>query len=305
MRHGCRRLSFGAPLVPALAVGPRIGRRAVDRASVRRRGCIFVADGEGTPTGGGRRKVEILGKRLSLLVPADGLGVTSDAVLLAAAVDVRPGMRLLDAGCGVGPVALSVAVRVPGLELHGLEIDPELAALARVNLNRNRSTIRCLSSSGMHVGDVFRLPSAVTGRFDAVVTNPPWQKSGGGSVASDRRRVRAVREGGFGRGLAEWLLACRNACRPEGCVTALVPWERLEELLARLGERGAEALPLVAREGRSAVRALVRLRCGEGSSFVLHSPVVLHRGVGYDRKVERVLREGARFPWPAAAGEGV
>jgi ubiquinone/menaquinone biosynthesis C-methylase UbiE len=45
--------------------------------------------------------------------------------------DLRPGQRVLDLGCGTGTLALMAAEREPGLELVGLDADPQILARAR------------------------------------------------------------------------------------------------------------------------------------------------------------------------------
>ena len=53
---------------------------------------------------------------------------------LQAFIDLMPqGGHVLDLGCGVGAAALCLAARVPGLDLTGVELQEDYAALARRN----------------------------------------------------------------------------------------------------------------------------------------------------------------------------
>ena len=54
----------------------------------------------------------LLGGQVALWQPADGYRVAIDTVLLAAAVRVGPGARVLELGSGVGAASLCVANRV-------------------------------------------------------------------------------------------------------------------------------------------------------------------------------------------------
>src|SRR4029077_13316478 len=112
----------------------------------------------------------LLGGRVRLLQPRRGYRVAVDAVLLAAAVDAGPDQRALDLGAGVGAVGLCVAARLPGCRIVGIELQPELAALAERNavLNGVGDRLRTI------VHDLaLRLPQAL-GKFDHVATNPPY-----------------------------------------------------------------------------------------------------------------------------------
>ena len=69
---------------------------------------------------------------VSFLEEADRLpGMRAAQKALRAALDPRPGMRLLDAGCGVGLEAARLAEDHPGLHVTGLDRNGELLELAR------------------------------------------------------------------------------------------------------------------------------------------------------------------------------
>ena len=76
------------------------------------------------------REDRLLGGRVRLIQPLQGYRAATDPVLLAAAVPAGPGERVLDLGCGAGAAVFCLAARVPGLELHGLEIQPTYLGLA-------------------------------------------------------------------------------------------------------------------------------------------------------------------------------
>src|SRR5206468_4749607 len=78
-----------------------------------------------------------VGGGLRLLQLRSGHRAGDDAVLLAAATPARAGDRVVDFGAGVGPAGLAVARRVPGIDLALVEIDADLAGLARANAASN------------------------------------------------------------------------------------------------------------------------------------------------------------------------
>ncbi len=72
-----------------------------------------------------------LGGQLRLRQPKSGHRAGHDAVLLAAATAARPGDRVVEFGAGVGAAGLALARRVGAIDLVLIEIDAQLAGLAR------------------------------------------------------------------------------------------------------------------------------------------------------------------------------
>jgi tRNA1(Val) A37 N6-methylase TrmN6 len=215
-----------------------------------------------------------LGGRVRIRQPVRGYRAATDPVLLAAAVPAGPGDAVLDLGCGAGTAALCLAARVEGVELGGLELQPEYARLARENAALNGRAM------AVHEGDLRAMPAALRARsFDAVMLNPPFH--GPADIGSpDPGRDLANRRGEAT--LADWIAAALARTRPGGHVVAIMRAEGLPELLAALAGRAAAAvLPLAARPGRDAKRVIVRARKGGRAPFRLAAPLVLHAGAAH------------------------
>ena len=118
----------------------------------------------------------VLGGRLTLRQPRHGHRVGHDAILLAAATPARPGERAVDLFAGVGAAGLALALRVPGLDVRLVEIDPALVTLARDNIARNALSDRARAV----VLDVnapaseFSAAGISAGSADRVLMNPPF-----------------------------------------------------------------------------------------------------------------------------------
>lgn len=236
----------------------------------------------------------LLGGRLRLVQPRTGYRVGIDPVVLAAAVDARPGERVLDAGCGTGAAALCLAARLAEVAVVGLERDPETAALAResVALNGLEDRVRILE------GDLDRPPADLRGStFASVMTNPPFYEPGRTAPPPAPSRQRARIET---LPLERWIAACLARLAPGGRLVLIHRADRLDAILAALtGRAGAiEILPLWPKAGRPAGRVLVRARKGSRARLRLLSGLVLHRPDGtYTEDAESILRGALPLSW--------
>jgi tRNA1(Val) A37 N6-methylase TrmN6 len=235
-----------------------------------------------------------LNGRVLLRQPAKGYRVAIDPVFLAAAVPARRAERVLDLGCGVGAAALCLLARVPDADVTGLELQPDLAALARQNAAANDC------GAGFHVvdGDLLAPPSELAeGGFDHVMANPPYLPAQAGSPPRDAGRAGAHVEGAAG--LADWIDAAIGLLRAKGRLTVIHRADRLENLLALLeGPAGDVTLyPLWPCEGRPARRVIVSARKGVTAPTKLLPGLVLHaKGGGFSAAADAVLRHGRDIP---------
>lgn len=243
-------------------------------------------------TGPGLTDDKFLCGRLRLLQPAQGYRAATDPVLLAAACPATARDSVLDIGCGVGAAALCLGLRVPGVGLAGLELQPDYAALARSNAERNGIPF------DVHEGDLAHMPTALRRDFDHVIANPPYYPPGG-SPSPVPGRARAMH---VGTPLADWVLAAGRRLRPGGWLTLICGADGLPEVLAALAPKlgSAAVLPLSPRQGRAALRVIVQARKGGRAPFRLLAPLVIHQGdrhdgdrESYTPEANAVLRDGA------------
>ena len=237
---------------------------------------------------------KFLNGRLQLWQPLRGYRAATDPVLLAAACPAVAGERVLDLGCGGGAAALCLAMRVPGLNLAGLELQPGYAELARRNAARNGIEMEVAE------GDLRAMPVPLRREFDHVICNPPYYPAGGTpSPVAARAVAMQVEE----VPLSHWVAAAGRRLRPGGWLTIITGTDALPVLLSALGKLGsASVLPLSARTGQPAKRVILRARKGGKAPFRLLSPFVLHHGASheddresYTREASDILRGGSDF----------
>lgn len=241
---------------------------------------------------------EFLGGRVRAWQPRRGYRAGVDPVWLAASVAAKPQQQVLELGCGVGVASLCLAARVPGLQLTGVELQPDYADLARRNALENRAQMQVFTV------DLAALPADLReAQFDHVIANPPYFKRSDGSAADDLGRDTAL---AGATPLSDWVGVAARRCRPKGYVTFIQRIERLPEMVSAMQERlgSLEVLPFLPRPGRAPQLFLIRGRNGGRADFRLHPGVVVHQGdlhhadgEDYTPLMRAVLRDGARLPF--------
>lgn len=231
----------------------------------------------------------LLGGRVRLRQPRRGYRAAVDPVLLAAAVPAESGETALDVGLGTGAASLCLATRVPGVRIVGLEVQPELAELARANAALNGLDDRLVVVEGDIASAAPTLP---TGGFDHVLTNPPY--GAGGTPSGDRSRDIAHGAADLDR----WLGFCLAMLVRRGWLTMIHRADHLDRIIAILhGRAGAlRVIPLWPRSGQPARRVIIRARKGVRTPAVLCPGLILHDDGGYTAEAEAVLRHGHPIP---------
>jgi len=212
--------------------------------------------------------------KLHLWQPRKGYRAATDPVLLAAACPAQPGQSVLDLGCGVGAASFCLAARVPDLRLAGLELQPAYAELARRNAIENAIAFE------VHEGNLADMPRPLRINFDHVIANPPYYPRGG-TPSPNAGRATALQ---IDTPLSAWVEAASRRLAPGGWLTLICGADGLPEVLAAMGNKlgSASVLPLTPREGRPALRILLRARKTGRAAFRLLAPFVIHDGPTHD-----------------------
>ena len=97
-----------------------------------------------------------------------------DSILLGGWAPFEKPMTALDIGTGCGILSLMMAQRFPAADILGVDIDPVACEEAKGNFNRSPWPDRLKAMQG----DVLNLPAIYSGRFDAIISNPPFFTDG-------------------------------------------------------------------------------------------------------------------------------
>jgi len=257
-----------------------------------------MSEAEATSALGEIAEDRLLDGRLLLRQPRKGHRAGSDAILLAAALPELGGGTLLDIGSGVGTIGLTAALLQPGLRIALLERDPDIAALAKLNVSLNGLADRAAVIAGDVTAPAVQLAAAglEAASFDAVAMNPPFYPPGGTRASpTPNRRAAHVAEGD----IAPWLRAARRMLRPGGILAVIHRAEALPQLLGGL-ETGFGALTIRPVHGvadRPAIRVIVTAVLNSRKPAELLPAFVINGPDGrFTAESEAVHRGRARLP---------
>ena len=226
-----------------------------------------------------------LDNRLTVCQSKRGFRAGHDSVLLAASIQISENSNVLELGSGVGVASLCLAARVGDCRVTGVEIDPELVALANENAKRNEMLARVRFLAGDVVEQKFEGEC-----FDHVFLNPPFHPASG-QKSPDAGRVRATHDAD--EALYAWTAQAIGLVRPGGSVTIVMRADRFERWRERV-PGAVIVLRLLPRPGEDPKRVIARITPRTLSSFGEIEPFVLHNEDGTPtEEAEAVLRHGA------------
>src|SRR5450631_2367543 len=217
-----------------------------------------------------------LGGQLRLRQRKLGHRAGHDAMLLAAATLARSGDRVVDFGAGVGAAGLAVARRVAGIELVLVEIDSELARLARGNAAANAIAADVVVLDVTSAADAFAAAGLSPDSVDVVLMNPPFNDPARHRVSPDKAREAA--HVATAATLASWIHAGRRILKSGGASCLIWRADGLAEVLAAL-DRGFGSLAILPVHGdpkKPAIRVLVRAIKGGKAPTEMHAALMLN-----------------------------
>lgn len=177
----------------------------------------------------------------------NGYRFSADAVLLADFVlPLKASDSVIDMGTGSGVIPLILAQKSAALNIVGVEIQEDLADIAKRNMELNNLSerIKIIKGDFRALGtDLKSVPTKLElGRFSVVVSNPPYGKPGAGRISSSSQRAMAKME--FTCALNDLVIASKCLITEGGRIAYIYPVARLKEMLSVLMEHRLEVCRL-------------------------------------------------------------
>jgi tRNA1(Val) A37 N6-methylase TrmN6 len=229
-----------------------------------------------------------LGGQLRLRQPRSGHRAGHDAMLLAAATPARPDDRVVEFGAGVGAAGLAVARRVAGVKLVLVEIDADLAKLARENAAANAIAAEAVVLDVASAAAAFAAVGLGPDSVDVVLMNPPFNDAARHRASPDK----ALAHVADASTLDSWIHAARRILKSGGVLSLIWRADGLAEVLAALG-RGFGSLailPVHGDAGKPAIRVLIRaVKGGKAPTQILTGLMLNDESAAPNKRVQDIL----------------
>lgn len=217
----------------------------------------------------------------------DGFCFGMDAVLLSGFVQVKESEEVLDLGTGTGIIPILLEAKTKGKHFTGLEIQEEIADMARrsVCLNELEEKVRIVLGDIKEAGRLFAKAS-----FDVVTSNPPYihdahgLKNPGELKAISRHEILCT--------LEDVVREAAGLVKPGGRVYLVHRPQRLIEIIRVMKQYKLEPKrlkfvhPFIDREANMVLIEAVR---GGGAMVKVEKPVIVFKEPGvYTDEIRQV-----------------
>lgn len=213
----------------------------------------------------------------------------TDSVILADFAGAKDWDKAVDLGAGTGVISLLMCDRAPRLTCDAIEIQPEMAEMARrsVELNGLQDRLRVFCMDMRSAAETLGYE-----KYSLAVCNPPYGRSGAGT-GSESQGERVARHETVCP-IEEITLAAARLLKQGGRLACVFPAQRMFELMtamqaARLAPKRVRIVQHI--PGQAPARVLVDAVKGGGSQLHWLPPLVLTREDGsYSEEWNRIYR---------------
>lgn len=219
--------------------------------------------------------------------PRQGYRMGLDAVLLSAFVSCVAGHQVADLGTGAGALPLLLTARYPGINVRAVEIQAELALLARENVLINglsdQVTIYNQDLTSIH-------HQWGSGSFDLVVTNPPYRIPGSGGTSPNKQKRIATEE--ICCSLSDVITTSARLVSNTGTVALVHKPERLADIIREFTGNNLQPVRLCfvhPQQDKAASLILLEGRKKSKQALVVEPSLIVHEiDMSYTKEMQRI-----------------
>ena len=193
-------------------------------------------------------------KRLKIIQAKDSYRFSVDSILLLNFIRLKNYENIIDLGTGSGIIPLLLFGKKKGLSIYGVEIQKDLADMARrsVELNKLQKGITIIQEDFRNLKNNFK-----NQQFDVVVSNPPYISMGQGKINPSLNKAIARHE--IKGDLEDMISVSNYLLKNKGRIYLIYRSAKLIKLVITLKRYGIE--PKVIK--------LIHPRPGENANLVL------------------------------------
>jgi tRNA1Val (adenine37-N6)-methyltransferase len=232
---------------------------------------------------------EIFHGRLRVIQKLKGYRFSLDPILLCSFVDIARTRKALDLGTGCGIIPLILAKKNESIRIVGVEVQEELADLARRNIELNQLSDRVEIIHG-DMRDI--TPDIKRGSFDLVVSNPPFMRANCGRINPLRQKAIARHE--LLTSIEDVIKCAREFLIPKGRLALIYPAQRTVHLMFTLRDFRFEPKRFRAvhsYRNENAKMVLVESVMGGGEELEFLPPLVIYEESGkYTDEMNAIYR---------------
>ncbi|MEJ5299888.1 MAG: tRNA1(Val) (adenine(37)-N6)-methyltransferase [Thermodesulforhabdaceae bacterium] len=212
--------------------------------------------------------------KLTIYQYKKGYRFSIDAVILANITECTRNDLIIDLGTGCGIIPLILAYRGKGRRIVGVEIQEDLAEIARKNVEENGFD----SIIDIHRVDVRKIKDHFeAGTFDLVVSNPPYRPVKTGRINPESQKAIARHE--LTMTLEDTLSAAAYLLKNSGTLSMIYPAWRLDDLIVLAHQYNLRAKKLTcihSQPGTNAELVHIVMRKKVGRELIIAPPLFVY-----------------------------
>ncbi len=220
-------------------------------------------------------RLDVINENLRLIQKKNGLVFGTDAYMLSAYVDKKPGSVAAELGCGTGVASLLLLTKGKASFVHAFEVQEAFSELternARLNALDGKLKIYRADIRDVSAGDVGC-------ECDLVICNPPYMTTDCGKRNLNDEKYIARHEV-YG-GIKDFCLSARRLLKSGGSFYCVYRPDRLAELFSAMKMCSIEPklMTLIHGDGKSrASMVLVKAKKDGGESLTVTRPLFIYR----------------------------